>query len=59
MDTLVSEWFTIDEASGYLSKRTLYRWMDSGELPYFFIAAGAVPRRIRRRDLENLMEEMD
>ena len=33
--------------------------MENGEVPYFMIAAGGGPRRIRRRDLENLMEEMD
>ncbi len=61
MDSQVSEWLTIKETWALLkiSRRTVYRWMENGEVPYFMIAAGGGPRRIRRRDLENLMEEMN
>lgn len=43
VDSQAGEWLTIAEACRYLkvSRRTLYRYMDNGELPYFFIAAGA------------------
>jgi len=56
----VSEWFTIAEACEYLkvSRRTLYRWMDADQVPYYFIGAGAGVRRFRLRDLENMMEPM-
>ena len=61
MDVLVDEWMTIDEAASYLkvSRRTLYRWMSSRELPFFELAAGAVARRIRREDLEDLLVEAE
>jgi len=61
VDSQVSEWLTIAEACEYLkvSRRTAYRWMENGEVPYFMIAAGSGVRRIRRGDLENLMEEMN
>ncbi len=61
VDVLVDEWMTVDEAASYLkvSRRTLYRWMENGEVPYFELAAGVVPRRIRRRDLGKLMEAMN
>ena len=60
MDSQVSEWLTIIEACAYLkiSRRTAYRWMDAGDLLYYFIGAGAGPRRFRLRDLENMMEPM-
>ncbi len=60
MDSQVSEWLTIKETWALLkiSRRTVYRWMENSELPYFMIAAGSGLRRIRRRDLENLMEEI-
>ena len=60
VESQVSEWLTIAEACEYLkvSRRTAYRWMEDGEVPYFMIAAGGGPRRIRRRDLETLMEEI-
>lgn len=60
MDSQVSEWLTIKETWALLkiSRRTVYRWMENSELPYFMIAAGNGLRRIRRRDLENLMEEI-
>ena len=60
MDSQVSEWLTIKETWALLkiSRRTVYRWMDNSELPYFMIAAGGGTRKIRRRDLENLMEEI-
>ena len=50
----------IAEVCEYLrvSRRTVYRWMDAGDLPYYFIGAGAGPRRFRLRDLENMMEPM-
>jgi len=60
VDSQVSEWLTIAEVCEYLkvSKRTLYRWMDAGDLPYYFIGAGAGPRRFRLRDLKKMMEPM-
>ena len=50
----------IAEVCEYLrvSRRTVYRGMDAGDLPYYFIGAGAGPRRFRLRDLENMMEPM-
>lgn len=41
MDSHVSEWLTI---------------ADNGELPYFLIMAGGGLRRLRRKDLEHIME---
>ena len=60
MDTQVNEGLTIAEVCAYLkvSRRTAYRWMENGEVPYFMIAAGGGPRRIRLRDLEQMMEPM-
>lgn len=60
VDSQVSEWLTIAEVCEYLkvSRRTVYRWMENDELPYFFIVAGGGLRRIRRRDLEQMMEPM-
>ena len=50
----------IAEVCEYLrvSRRTVYRWMDAGDLPYYFIGAGTGPRRFRLRDLEIMMEPM-
>ena len=61
MDSQKNEWLTITDACEYLrvSKRTAYRWMDAGNLPYYFIGAGAVPRRIRRKDLEDILIEVE
>ena len=60
VDSQVSEWLTISEACEFfkVSKRTLYRWMVDDQVPYYFIGAGAGPRRFRLRDLENMMEPM-
>ncbi len=61
MDTQVSEWLTIAEACEYLkvSRRTLYRWMGAGEVPYFELAAGGMSRRIRREHLEDLLVDVE
>ena len=60
MDSQVSEWLTIKETCDLLkvSRRRVYRWMENGEVPYVMIAAGGGPRRIRRRDVEQMMEPM-
>ena len=60
MDSQVNEWLTIAEACECLkvSGRTVYRWMENGEVPYVMIAAGSGLRRIRRRDVEQMMEPM-
>ena len=61
MDSQVRDWLTIAEACEYLkiSRRTAYRWMANRELPYFELAAGVVPRRIRRKDLEDILVEVE
>jgi len=60
VDRQVTEWMSINQTCKYLkvSRRTLYRWMENGEVPYFMIAAGGGPRRIGRRELEQMMEPM-
>jgi len=37
VDSQVSEWLTVIEVCTYLkvSRRTVYRWMENGEVPYF------------------------
>ena len=52
----MDEWLTTKEASEYLKihRRTLYRMMDDGRLPYRSIL-GSGRRRIRRADLEAVL----
>ena len=61
VDSQVSEWLTIKETCDLLkvSRRRVYRWMENGEVPYFMIAAGGGPRRIRREDLEDILIEVE
>jgi len=52
----MTEWLTIDEACAYLktNRRTLYRLMETGKLPYYQIADGG-RRRIKREDIDALL----
>jgi len=54
----MDEWLTTKEASEYLKihRRTLYRMMEDGRLPYRSIL-GSRRRRIRRADLDALLVE--
>jgi excisionase family DNA binding protein len=49
-------WLSVPEALEYLSisKSTLYECMKDGRLPFFYIK-GTRQRRLRKRDLDNLM----
>jgi excisionase family DNA binding protein len=49
-------WLTMSQAMQYLqvSRRTLYRLMDEGMLPYYRIT-GTRQRRFKRSDLDQLM----
>jgi len=51
----MDEWLTTAEACTYLKvhRRTLYRMMEEGRLPFYRIAGGQ--RRIKREDLDALM----
>ena len=50
------QWMTVDEACAHLkiSTRTLYRYMESGDLPYYTVG-GTGHRRLRHRDLDALL----
>lgn len=50
-------WLTVDEAAEYLrvSRRTIYQLMDQGELAYGLMPGRARGRRVRRRDLDELL----
>ena len=52
-----SEFLTINEASEdlKLGRRTLYKYMDDGILPYYTLKPSG-RRRLRREDLDSLME---
>ena len=52
-----SEFLTINEASEYLKlgRRTLYKYMDDGILPYYILKPSG-RWRLRREDLDSLME---
>jgi len=52
----MSEWLTSKEAAAYLkvTRRTLYRWMEEGRLPFFVMASGR--RRVRKEDLDALLK---
>jgi len=51
----MSEWLTTKEAAAYLkvTRRTLYRWMEEGRLPFFVMTSGR--RRVRKEDLDALL----
>jgi len=55
-DGTVIEWLTIEEVCVYLkvNRRTLYRLMETGKLPYYQIADGG-RRRIRKEDVDALL----
>lgn len=50
-------WLTVPDALEYLSvsKTTLYALMKDGRLPFFYIT-GTRQRRVKRRDLDALLE---
>ena len=50
------EWLTVEEASKFLrvARRTLYKYCESGQLPYYRIG-GSGHRRLRKSDLMALM----
>lgn len=54
------EWFTPSEAARYLrvSRQTIYRYMEQGLLPFYELKSGG-GRRLRRRDLDALLEKRD
>jgi excisionase family DNA binding protein len=55
MDKVMDEWLTSKEAAAYLkvTRRTIYRLMHDGQLPYHTMPKGR--RRIRREDLDAIM----
>jgi excisionase family DNA binding protein len=52
----VNEWLTVNAAAAYLSisRATLYRWMETGVIPYAVVGP-AGRRRLRRDDLDAAM----
>ena len=50
------ELFTVKEACEYLrlSRRTLYKYMEDGVLPYYVVGPGG-RRRLKRQDLDSLV----
>lgn len=50
------EWLTVEEASRFLkvARRTLYKYCESGQLPYYRIGGGG-HRRLRKSDVAALM----
>jgi excisionase family DNA binding protein len=52
-----TQWYTVAEACEYLrvSKTTLYDYMKDERLPFFYLA-GTRNRRLRKRDLDALLE---
>jgi excisionase family DNA binding protein len=52
-----TRWYTVAEACEYLrvSKTTLYDYMKDERLPFFYLA-GTRNRRIRKSDLDTLLE---
>ena len=55
-----TEWYTVTEACAYLrvSNTTLYEYMKSKRLPFFYLA-GTRNRRLRKEDLDALLEPGD
>lgn len=58
--SVVPEWMTIAEAAKHLkvSRMTIYRWMASGELPYYKLPSGG-GRRLRVEDLDKLLRRKE
>jgi excisionase family DNA binding protein len=52
----VIDWLTPEEAATYLrvTRRTLYRWMEQGRLPWYELEPGG-RRRFKREDLDRLL----
>ncbi len=52
-----SKWYTVAEACEYLtvSNSTLYTYMKDRRLPFFYLA-GTRQRRLRKSDLDALLE---
>lgn len=52
-----THWYTVTEACEYLrvSKTTLYDYMKTERLPFYYLA-GTRHRRIKKRDLDALLE---
>lgn len=52
-----TQWYTVAEACEYLrvSKTTIYDYMKDERLPFFYLA-GTRSRRLRRQDLDALLE---
>lgn len=52
----IVEWLTIPEALEYLrvSKSTLYECMSDGRVPFYYVK-GTRQRRLKKRDIDNLM----
>lgn len=50
-------WYTVTEASDYLrvTSATLYTYMKSGRLPFYYLA-GTRQRRLKQQDLDALFE---
>ncbi|MDP2947911.1 MAG: helix-turn-helix domain-containing protein [Chloroflexota bacterium] len=55
----MTEWMTVKEACAYLKvdRRTLYKYMKLGKLPYYQLG-GVGTRRFRREDLDALLVPM-
>lgn len=52
-----TKWYTVADACDYLnvSNSTLYNYMKDRRLPFFYLA-GTRQRRLRKRDLDSLLE---
>lgn len=52
-----TKWYTVADACEYLnvSNSTLYTYMKDRRLPFFYLA-GTRQRRLRKRDLDALLE---
>jgi excisionase family DNA binding protein len=55
-----AQWYTVAEACAYLrvSNTTLYEYMKTKRLPFFYLA-GTRHRRLRKQDLDALLEPGD
>jgi excisionase family DNA binding protein len=53
----VPDWLTVKEAAEYLKvgRKSIYRFCDSGLLPYYELKSGG-GRRFKREDLDALLE---
>ena len=55
-----TQWYTVAEACDYLriSKTTIYDYMKTQRLPFFYLA-GTRNRRLKKQDLDALLEPGD